>query len=44
MILEQRHKNFKDQYKIKELVKKNFMSGATSLCYWLLNDITSRQF
>jgi hypothetical protein len=29
MSLEPKHKNFKDKYKIKELVKKNFISGAT---------------
>ncbi len=32
MSLEPQHKNFKDEYKIKELVKKNkFISGATCL-------------
>ncbi len=31
MILEPKHKNFKDEYKIKELVKKNLISGATCL-------------
>jgi hypothetical protein len=29
MILEPKHKNFKDEYKIKERVKKNLISGAT---------------
>ncbi len=31
MILEPKHKNFKDEYKIKERVKKKFISGATCL-------------
>jgi hypothetical protein len=40
MSLEPMHKNFKDEYKIKELVKKNLISGDISLYWWLLNDIT----
>ncbi len=44
MSLEPKHKNFKDEYKIKERVTKNFISGATCLYYWLLNDITFRNF
>jgi hypothetical protein len=31
MILELKHKNFKDQYKIKERVKKIIISGASCL-------------
>ncbi len=31
MILEPKHKNFKDEYKIKERVKKKLISGATYL-------------
>jgi hypothetical protein len=29
--LEPKHKNFKDEYKIKERVKKNLISGAICL-------------
>jgi hypothetical protein len=31
MILEPKHKNFKEEYKIKEQVKKKLLSGATCL-------------
>jgi hypothetical protein len=31
MIMEPKHKNFKDKYKIKEQVKKNLTSGAKCL-------------
>ncbi len=31
MSLEPKHKNFEDEYKIKELVKKKLLSGATCL-------------
>ncbi len=44
MILEPKHKNFKDENKIKELVKKKLISGATCLYQWLLNYITFRNF
>ncbi len=43
MSLEPKHKNFKDEYKIKKLpgsYKKNLISGAT----WLLNDIAFKYF
>jgi hypothetical protein len=43
MILAPKHNNLKDQYKTKERVKNNFISGATCLCFWLLNDITFRR-
>jgi hypothetical protein len=33
MSLEPKHKNFKDEYKIKERVKENFIPGATDLYY-----------
>jgi hypothetical protein len=44
MILEPKHKNFKDEYKIKEQVKKILISGATCLYKWLLNYFTFRNF
>ncbi len=31
MILEPKHKNFKDEYKIEERVKKKLISGARCL-------------
>ncbi len=31
MSLEPKQKNFKDEYKIKELVKKKFLSAATCI-------------
>jgi hypothetical protein len=33
MSLEPKHKNFKDEYKIKELVLKKLISGATCLLF-----------
>jgi hypothetical protein len=42
MILEPKHKNFKDQYKIKERVLKMFISGATFPYHGLFNYITLR--
>jgi hypothetical protein len=43
-VLEPKHMNFKEEYKIKERVKKKLISGSTCLYLWLLNDITFRNF
>jgi hypothetical protein len=42
MISEPKHKNFKDQFKIKERVKKMLISGATYPYQGLFNYITIR--
>ncbi len=44
MILEPKHKNFKDEYKIKERVKKNYIRRRMSVLVALENDITFRNF
>ncbi len=44
MILEPKHNNFKDEYKIKERVKKMFNISRHISLLVALNDNTSRNF
>jgi hypothetical protein len=44
VILEPKHQNFKDQYKLKRELKKILYQAPHVFYLWLLNDITFRQF